>query len=376
MFLKERTVKLKNKKSLIVFFVVVLLTVAGLWLIEYVRGDVVKEEVPVSVPTVVTEKAVTEKFVLHYDALGKVASTTYRIGAESVRGRVSSIFVKKGDYVKEGAAVLSLDVTSAIAQLKLQITGIVQGIKELDLSISQLRTKREDMLKMFEKGLVAKNAVDEIYNNIKSLELKRQGLVNNKAAINAQINEISSTGYVYAKKSGVVKKVGIKLHQIPAMEDYIEIEIDQKPVVKLYLTEEVVKDVSEGEVVDVYLDDVLYKGKIKEIHSLSTGDILYPVDVEVDTTEKFLAGMSADVKIPIYHNDAALLINRKAVISFNDEVFVYKVVDDKVVKTLIEIGDTVNSMTEVKSGLTAGDGVVVEGQFSVVDGEKVEVLVK
>lgn len=367
---------MKNKKALLVFFIVVIATVVILWFVDYKKSNVVEEKVKPKIRAVVTEKALEDRFVISYDTSGKVASTTYRVGADVIRGRISNVFVKEGDYVKEGAPIVSLDVTSAIAQLRLQITGIEQSLNELDLSIRQLEKKREDLLKMYDKGLTAKNNIDELFDNIKTLELKKQGLINNKAAINSQINEIAGAGYIYTKKSGIVEKVKVKVNQYPTMDDYIEIKMDKKPDVRVYLTEEVVSNISVGEPVDVSIKDGIYKSTIREIHSLQPGDILYPVDVEMDTTQKFLSGTTALVKIPIYKKDAAVLINRKAIIHFNDEVFLYKLEGDKVVKTLVNAGETVGSRTEILSGLSVGDEVVVEGQFSIVDGEKVEVLAK
>ncbi len=365
---------MKNKKGILIFFIIALIVVGIIATFEYIKRDQSKEEVKPSIPSVIAEKAIKEEFTLSYDTSGKIISNSYKIGADIVKGRVSSVYVEEGDYISAGDAVLSLDVTSSVSQLKLQIVGIDRNINDIDLSLEQLRSKKEETEKLLKNGIVAKDKLDQVNDNIEKLETQRQGLIDNKYAINNQIYEISDVGVIYAKESGTVEKVKIKADQYPGRDDFIEIKMDQKPKTRIYLTESIVKKISLDEVVDVNLDDKVYKGRVKEIFSLNQGEILYPVDIEIDSEEAFLADTSVKIKIPTYTNKNAVLVNRKAIINFNDEVYLYKVVEGKAIKTNIVTGETLNSMTEVKNGIQEGDIIITEGQFSIGDNQEVQIL--
>ncbi len=365
---------MKNKKSILIFFLFVIVLVAIIAFFENKKGQEVKVEPEVILPKVEVKKASKGSFVMNYDATGKITNSTYKIGADVIRGKVSSIYVNEGDYVAEGAPLVYLDATANVAQMELQVVNTDQGINEIDLSISQLEEKKKETQELFDNGLIPENSLTEIDNNIENLKSKRNGLVNTRASLYQKINAISGLGVIYAKEAGIVTKMKIKLNQIPTMEDYIEIKKQERPVVKIYLTESLVKNIQVGEAVQVSVDDQIYQAWIKEIYSLNMGETLYPVDVEIASDENFISGMSVNVKIPIYRNDNAILLDRKAIINFNNEVYVFKIVNDKAVKTVLQVGETVNGLTEIKEGLQDGDSVVIEGQFGINDGDKVKVL--
>ncbi len=365
---------MKNKKAIRIFFIIVIIIVGIIAIFEIIKGN--KEEVKpeVKLPKVNVEKTITGNFITTYDATGKIHGNIYKIGANEVRGKVAAIYVNKGDYIEEGQAVLSINVTASVAQMKLQLVNTEQGINELDLNLAQLNTKKDEMNQLYDAGLVAENSITELDNNIEKLNSKRNGLLRTQSALYTQINEISSLGIIYAKEAGTVTKQKFKLNQTPSMDDCIEIKSQKKPEARIYLTEKIVKMITEGEKVDVEIDGIIYKGIIKDIYSLNPNESLYPVDIEINTDKSFLSDMSITVKIPTYQNNNAILLNSKAIIKFNNEVYVYKLVKNKAVKTLLEVGDSVDGFTEVKKGLKAGEEIIVEGQFGISDGDKIEVI--
>ncbi len=365
---------MKNKKELIVFFVVVIVLVAILAFFEAISEETEEEEVIINPPLVVTQPVVRDDFAVYYTTEGKVDNGSYSIGAEIVAGRVSAVFVAVGDYVDEGAPLVSIDTTSSVSQLELQVVSLDQNIADLNLSLEQLQTKRNEVAELVAIGVASDSELREIDNSIESLTVKQNGLLNNRYALTNQIYAIDSVATIYAKEAGTVTKVKFKANQYPTRGDVIEIKTGEKPQATIYLTEKIVKDIAVGDEVEVFIDEEQYVGRVKEVYSLSYNETLYPVEIEFDSDKEYLTGMSVTVKIPVYQKKKAVLVNRQAVIQFHDEVYLYRVADGKAVRTDIEIGHTVDGMTEVLKGLDVGDVVVVEGQFRVNDGEPVEVL--
>ncbi len=365
---------MNKKKAIFVFFIIVAIIISIILIFEYIRANEEVPEVTVTVPSVITEKAVEDEFTLSYEVTGKLMSNEYRIGADVIRNKVSKIYVKEGDHVKAGDAILSVDMTSSVSQLKLQIINLDQAINDLDLSLNQLSKKREDLLALLDAGLVSQNKLEELDDNIEKLTVKKEGLFNNRKALINEKHSINRLGIIYSKEDGIVSKIKLKKNQYPLMTDYIEIKKEEKNKIRIYLTEKIMKKISVSDQVEIKVDDEVYTGMIDEIYSLSQGEILYPVDITFDADKEFISGSSAQIKIPIYHNEKAILVSRKAIIQFNDEVYLYKLIDNKAVKTLITIGETADSMTEVFDGINKGDEIITEGQFNIVNNEKVQVI--
>ncbi len=365
---------MKNKKAIIIFFIIVIIIVGIIAGFEVAKSKEVKEKTIVKLPKVSVTKTSTDKFIVTYDASGKISNNTYKISANEVRGKIAEVYVNEGDYVYEGQAVLSLNVTANVAQLRLQLVNTEQGINDINLSIEQLETKKNEIQQLYDNGLVAKTGLTEIEDNIEKLTTKKAGLEETKTALNAQINDISGLGVIYSSESGIVTKNKFKPNQTPTINDYLEIKMQEMPEARIYLTEKILKNITEGDPVEVEIDGKIYQASIKEIHSLNPNETLYPVDVAIDSEDQFLSDMSVTVMIPTYKNEQAVLLDSKAIINFNNETYVYKLVDKKASKTIIKTGESLDGFTEIKKGLTAGESVIVEGQFGIADGDKVEVI--
>ncbi|MDP4098825.1 efflux RND transporter periplasmic adaptor subunit [Paenibacillus sp. P96] len=63
-----------------------------------------------------------------------------------------------------------------------------------------------------------------------------------------------------------------------------------------------------------------------------------------------------------------LLIPAKAVLSSGNETYVYKVVNNKAVKTIVKIGELTGNKLEITDGLSVGDAIVTTGASSMYDG--------
>jgi len=86
------------------------------------------------------------------------------------------------------------------------------------------------------------------------------------------------------------------------------------------------------------------------------------------------SGMYADVTILAQEKPQALLAPRAAVAERDGKQFVYRVKDNQVEQVQVSTGLSNETDIEIKSGLKAGDQIVVAGQSNLQDGTKVEVV--
>jgi len=69
---------------------------------------------------------------------------------------------------------------------------------------------------------------------------------------------------------------------------------------------------------------------------------------------------------------ARLLVPKAAVRSANGQSIVFVVRDDRVERRAVKVGATEGDRTEILSGLSVGDRVVVEGPDTLADGARVK----
>lgn len=89
--------------------------------------------------------------------------------------------------------------------------------------------------------------------------------------------------------------------------------------------------------------------------------------------DRVAAGMYAESRIYIAPLVGRVVIPEAAVITQNEDNYVFTTTASVAKKTVVEPGTNVDGLVEIDSGLKAGDEVVVEGQDQLSDGKKVEI---
>ena len=102
---------------------------------------------------------------------------------------------------------------------------------------------------------------------------------------------------------------------------------------------------------------------------------LYIVKIKIDNTnEAIKAGLFTKVILTEEEKDKVLIVPNEAVIIENSVPYLYMVKDGAVKKTVIVTGISDDKITEVTSGMSEGDNVIIEGQSFLNDGEKVNMI--
>jgi len=84
------------------------------------------------------------------------------------------------------------------------------------------------------------------------------------------------------------------------------------------------------------------------------------------------SGMFAHVKLITQTKENAIAVPSRAIVYNNSKPFVFIVSDGKTLRKAIEIGISIDGVTEIVSGLHDGDKVVVKGQNMISDGQSVK----
>jgi membrane fusion protein (multidrug efflux system) len=83
--------------------------------------------------------------------------------------------------------------------------------------------------------------------------------------------------------------------------------------------------------------------------------------------------MFARVRLITRESKEALAVPEQALVPQGDQQFVYRIVDDKAVRTKVEVGQRRDARVEVLNGITRDDVIVTAGQLKLRDGASVKV---
>lgn len=116
------------------------------------------------------------------------------------------------------------------------------------------------------------------------------------------------------------------------------------------------------------------KGSIKSVGRMADARSgTYPVEVWLagDATRNLREGMIANVLLPLPSAEAYPIVPAAALFREHDGMNVYVVENDRAYRRVVRIGRSDGDRIEVRSGVSEGEWVVVDGQFALRDGAPV-----
>lgn len=132
---------------------------------------------------------------------------------------------------------------------------------------------------------------------------------------------------------------------------------------------------TENETYTMELEEETYEATLDQIDSLPNDNGLYDVQLSIENKDnEIIAGMIAAIDLKQTRIKDALIVPTEAVIEESNGAFVYLVKDDEVKKVTVGIQEMGSDETAIDGDIIEGDYVVVNGQLTVTDGSKVEIV--
>ncbi|PQB05212.1 efflux RND transporter periplasmic adaptor subunit [Aureitalea marina] len=315
----------------------------------------------------VTTATINDTLFRHFiEVQGNVTTKQNVIIYPEYQGTLIRVLVKEGDAVRKGQLLAQIDDGGLGSQL-----GQLQVQEEL------ARTTYERQKRLWDQQIgseiqylqaktnyeAAKNAVDQLESQLGKTQIT--------APFSGTIDDVITD-------QGTVVSPGQALFRIVNLDDmYIEAEVPER-----YL-----KTVTPGKDVAINLPIL---GETISSQVRQTGNYIKPSNrsfsIEVDVpnnTGNIKPNLTARLRINDYTNPKALLIPL-SVISENalGEQYVYVVMNDTTnngagvmaKRKIITTGLTQGDYTEVTSGISTGESIIVEGARTVKDGQNVQIL--
>jgi len=272
-----------------------------------------------------------------------------------VAGEVVELLVEEGDRVKEGQILARLDGE----RLRLQM---LQAKASLDMTSREY----ERFVNLRERGLVSASAAENLKYDVEALtasyELMRLNYEYTK--IRAPIAGVISNRVV---KAGTHVEAGTPLFSITETS---------KLVAYLHIPQVQLGRISTGDEVVAHADAMPgyeIRALLARISpTIDTRNGTFRATVYIDNENGLLApGMFSRFSINCEEHEDALVVPSRALLREDNQYVLYIVNDGAAARRSVEIGVESGGMTEILSGLEAGDRVVVTGQASLRDGSKV-----
>ena len=274
-------------------------------------------------------------------------------------GKVVWVGVKKGDKVKKGQALASLDLREYQKTLELKL----RDYSKTRWDFEQLRDDYDIGWRKLDEAGTLTDAQKRI--------LEKSQFDLDKAVLNVELQDIAlKNATLVSPIDGEVTDIGnlIAGENTNAMTNPANITIvDFGSLIFQARVEEVdLAHIKPGQKVIVTLDaypDEKFEGEVLRVNRVAqknvVGGTIIPVDIKLGTNEKFIVGLNGDVQILIEEKPDSLIVPRGAVHRENDKHFVWVVKNGKPEKQIVTIGLQSAKITEITQGLQKGDKIVI-----------------
>ncbi|MGB5658238.1 MAG: efflux RND transporter periplasmic adaptor subunit [Thermoanaerobaculia bacterium] len=318
------------------------------------EGDDAKTPVPVEVASV--EEGSVSAYTSSTANL--VAENEVKVLSE-VEGRVLTLRVEEGDWVKNGQVLATLvRDDQAIA------------FKKAQLQETNARAAYDRAKELVERELISREEFDKLSIDY---EIAQQELAEAEWALKKTTIIAPFSGRITARMTQLGQHVrpGDELFQVTDFDPL---------VARIYLPERDVLGLEEGQDVQIRLDaatEVYFAGRIRQISPVvdtSTGTVKVTVEA-TEPPEQVRPGSFVIVNIVRETHSDALLLPREVVLRELQKAHVYVAEDDVAEKRAVTLGLEEGKLIEVLSGVAAGDRVIVTGQGGLKDGSAVKILI-
>jgi len=329
----------------------------------------VESEAVVPVRTAAAEKG-TIRGVVHATGLVTPAPGAELIVIAPEAARIAEIHLGEGERVKRGDVLVRFEIPGTAAEVEKQAAEVKRAQAGLANATANL-TRAQDL---FKRGVAARKEVEDAERQIADA----QAGVAQAEASRAAAETVATRSVVHATFDGLVAK---RYH---SPGDVVEASASD-PVLRVIDPQrlEVVASVPLTDVTRVVLGasgrlegrqggeaEIALK-VVSRPSAVDPGTATIPVRLAFARPTNLPAGAPVQVDIDAEKHDDVVIVPDSAIVREGDETAIFIVSDNKAARHEIKAGLSDGAQTEILSGVSAGDQVIVEGQAGLPDGAAV-----
>ncbi|WP_133473666.1 efflux RND transporter periplasmic adaptor subunit [Sediminibacterium goheungense] len=312
-----------------------------------------------------------ETFTHYIDLQGKIESENISyVTPRGGGGQVKAVYIKRGDVVKKGQLVLKLDD----ALQRQSVLAAEKGLETLKTQLSFAKTLYQKQKNLWDQNIGTEVQLITAKNNVETLESQ---LKSAEEQVKISREQLLFTS-VYSDVDGVAEDVNIRIGELFAGAGQIKIVNTSNLKVTTEVPENYLDRVGKGSKLKITLPDI---NKSVETAVSVSGKIINPIsrsffiEAKLPNDKDFRPNQIAMVQIQDYTLTNAIIVPINTL--QNDEKGKYVMVASKeggklvARKKMVTAGEFYGDKLEIKTGLQAGDLVIVEGYQSLYDGQTI-----
>lgn len=270
-----------------------------------------------------------------------------------------------GDAVKKGQVLARIDATRySLAKEKAGL-----GVSTAQLSLEQQKVDLDRYKALYDQNAISQKEYEAVLNSYRMLELSLKSAQADLRSADVNLRDTSVTapisGLISARKvnSGENVNAGAPLFTIVDLS---------KVVISSGIAEAAVNQLKPGMPVKVTFDSLgaqTFEGTITHISPVQDQAKLYPVKIEVNNSQGLIkSGMFASGAIALSAGVEGLAVPKEAVLHEQGKDYVFIVSGNKAVRKEVVVGLGDDKLYQIKSGISAGDAVIIVGHQKLQDG--------
>jgi len=191
----------------------------------------------------------------------------------------------------------------------------------------------------------------------------------------ATIKTAMGSQSIYAPTDGEIAKLDVQENDIQSNEEPLLLIVDLEQLHVSFSVTPTMRDLFEKDQnISLEIDGEDFDGTVLPLDSLPNEQGQYSVIAKVDNEQEILPGAVAQLIITDKKVKDTTLVPTAAILTENEESYVFIVKDGLAERVVVEIKETQSEETAVVADLEKGDQIIVNGQFTLSDGSEVEVV--
>lgn len=380
----------RKKPFVIAAMVLLFLTAGGLYF-----GGVIAPALSVDVTTV--SQVYPSQSISLLNASGYIVAQRKAAVASKVTGRLVALMVEEGSRVKQGEVIARMenaDVTALRDQAAANLNTARAALEQAKAERDNAQKEYERFGKLVAAGYVSRSdyevtetrhrrAVEGVKAAEAAVRSAEAALQNTEAGLDYTLIRAPFDAVVLTKNADIgdiVTPLGAAANAKAAVVTIADMKSLQ---VEVDVSETSITAIRVGQPCDIQLDalpNLRFRG---EVHTVvptvdrSKATVLVKVRF-LDKDPRMLPDMSAKVSfLPRRLTPAELkprlAVSQSALITGEGGPFAYLIEGNEVRRTAVRIGGKLGDMTEIVSGLKAGDRVVIKPPKGLKDGARIKV---
>lgn len=301
-----------------------------------------------------------EPWQQHITATGTLVAIRGVILKPEISGRVTKILFTPGQLVKEGDPLVQLNPDILKAQL---------DSAKAQLALSQVTHER--MQSLYKKNTVAKAEVDK---SLANFEMDKAKVADAQAKLDQALIRAPFAGrigldYVHLGEYVSPGKDLVSLQSMDPMR--VDFTVPEVSIGQIALGQTVIVRTS------LYPKES-FNGKLYEMDSKinpSTRTLAVRASV-ANPDQKLLPGAFVSVELYLGPKQDVIMIPQAAIVYAESGNYVYKIENNKAIKTIVRLGTRMGDRIVITQGLKVGDLVVYAGQVKLGDGAPAVIVQK